>query len=418
MPPSSLHAGLPEAVRAQLAQGDWAGLAADLAAGRVDPGLRSGTGASLFECTLEALERLTRPAGSQAVPPAPMGLLDAFLAAGIGGQVYQEGRSTPVSMAAHYGQWAWASRMAWEGWPVEGPDGSALHALVDGRLQRALIEGEARTSSQEPVGNVRWLRPPAGDGNDGDHLPVPVWMDAAPAERGAILDLCSLLVDHGARLEFQDPTDEAPALTPLRRAIVHLDVTAVVALVAAGARLDARDPGWPQRPLELAVAGGSEGVVTALLDAGAPQDADPSLPPREALFNRPLVVAAQRGLAHLVPLLLERLPPDEQARWGAVAMHVGASQGHVPVLQALRGGGIPYSVRTESNQVTLLHQAAFGGNEGTLAFLVRRGLAWDAPDASGVTAADVLQSRHPHLAPRFGLTPRNVRVLFPGRKAP
>lgn len=415
--------GLPASVQAMLHPLDATAVVAALENGL--PGnLASAEGVPLYEYVLEALETQTRPVGDVSVPPAPMGLLHAFVQHGLTKQPFYDGQASVVSMALHYGQWGWAQALLEQGYPVEGPQGSALLALVDGRLQRAVIPGQAvlETPAGHPpatalTSNVHWLGPaPAED----DSISPAVWMSDSAQEHAAVGALVEQLVKTGARLEFQEKTpDESPGMTPLMRAIVNLDRTCVEALCSAGANLEARPEGLMQRPLELAIAGGSEGVVRALIAAGAPLGPDPSLPEAQALMNRPLVLAARRGVAHLIPVIAEAMEKSELTRWGTVAMHFAAAQGHVPVLTALRVMGIPYSARSIQGGYTPLHQAASGGHPETIAFLLRRGQKWDVANDNGVTAADVLRSRHPGLVARFGLeTANNVHVLFPHRSKP
>ena len=417
--------GLPASVQALLEAPDVEGLEKALDAG-LPANLASQGGIPLFEHLLASLERKTRATDALSVPPAPLSLLDAFVRHGLTDQAYYEGQATVVSMALHYGQWGWARHLIDQGFPVEGPHGSALLALVDGRLQRAVSPGsiELEAHQAEPAAsalssNVHWLGgpPPVAAENEG---PSPVWMDDSPEEQGNLEDLVATLVRAGARLEMrEDMGDGHLGLPPLMRAIANLDRTCVVALTKAGADLETRPEGLLQRPLELAIAGGSEGVVRALLQAGAPLGADPSLPEDQAIMNRPLILAARRGLAHLVPVIAEAMDKAEVERWGVVAMHFAAAHGHVPALRALRLEGIGYGARSLRGGFTPMHQAASGGHPDTIAFLLRRGQKWDTANDTGMTPADVLRSRHPGLVAQFGLSlGDNVRMIFPGRAKP
>lgn len=417
--------GLPASVKALLEAPDVAGLEKALDGG-LPANVASQGGIPLFEHLLAALERKTRAADALSVPPAPLSLLEAFFRHGLTNQAYYEGQATVVSMALHYGQWGWARHLVEKGFPVEGPNGSALLALVDGRLQRAVSPGgiEPPAPQDEPAAtslssNVHWLggQAAAAAENEG---PSPVWMDDSLEEQGNLEQLVGTLVRAGARLEMREDIGEGQwGLPPLMRAIVNLDRTCVVALAKAGADLETRPEGLQQRPLELAIAGGSEGIVRALIEAGAPLGADPSLIEEQAIMNRPLVLAARRGLAHLIPVIAEAMEKPEVERWGVVAMHFAAAHGHVPALRALRLEGIPYDAKSLRGGFVPLHQAASGGHPDTIAFLLRRGQKWDAANDAGMTPADVLRSRHPGLVAQFGLSlGDNVRMIFPGRAKP
>lgn len=417
------HQSLPDSVKALLVEP---------LSGALEQALNNGLPANLvafgeiplFEYALAMIESTTRSANALSVPQAPVSLLDAFVGQGLFRDGHYDGQTTAVGMCLHYGQWDWARHLMAQGFPLETDEGSALLCLVDGRLQRAIRpEQEGREPPASEMGtNVHWLdhsvpaEPVEPEVEDG----APVWMSDTPAEQLVLENLVADLVAAGAKLEFREPDEEGRLLPPpLMRAILNNDLGCTVALAKAGADLTTRPPDLTGRPLEIAIAAGSKAIVGALLDAGAPMGEDPSLPPEQAIMNRPLVLAARRGLAHLIPILGEALPMEQRQVDGVVAMHFAASSGHVPVMRALRQLGIPYDARSLRGGYTPMHQAASGGHVDAISFLLRRGQKWDLTDEAGLTPEDVLRSKHPGLVAQFGLAPSsNVRMLFAGRSRP
>ena len=418
----TLHSrsGFPASVQQWLNEGDWEGLRKALKEG-LPANLAEGDAVSLFESVLAVLEQTGRSGTSINVEPGPIALLEAFVQAGLTQHTTHDGQGTAVSMAVHYGQWGWAHRLMDEGYPVEPPRASVLGSLIDGRLQRAIRAGvgpvldSEKPSSTELSSNVHWIGTP--EQATDDEGPSPVWMADTPEGQAALDGLVQRLVDNGARLNA--PESGEGSVTPLARSIANLDRGSMLALIRAGADLSAHVHAGGGRPLELAVVGGSVGLVQALLEAGAPLGLDPNLPMAQALLNHPLSLAAQRGHARLMAPLAQALGEEAMETYWKLAMHLAAIQGHVPVLKALRILGVPYHATTQAGQ-TALHQAAAGGHPDTIAFLLRRGLKWEATNEAGVSAVDTLRAHHPHLVKAFGLSlGSNVHALpFPRRPKP
>lgn len=418
------HQGLPDSVKALLVEPLSGGL---------EQALNNGLPANLvafgeipmFEYALAMIESTTRSANALSVPQAPLSLLDAFMRQGLFQEGHYGDQTTAVGMCLHYGQWGWAKHLMAHGFLAETPSGSALLNLIDGRLQRAIRPGESAEDTlaqpgSEMSSNVHWLGQEATADEPEQGAVAPVWMSDTPEEQQVLEALVADLVAAGANLEFRELDEEGRLLAPpLMRAILNTDLGCTVALVKAGADLHTRPTDLTGRPLEIAIAAGSKAIVSALLDAGAPLEEDPSLQPEQAIVNRPLVLAAHRGLGHLIPVLGEAMAPEQRQRDGVIAMHFAAAGGHVPVMRALRQLGITYDARSIRGGYTPLHQAASGGHVDAISFLLRRGQKWDLTDEAGLTPEDVLRSRHPGLVAQFGLTPSsNVRMLFAGRIRP
>lgn len=432
-----------------LERADWAGLIEALDNG-LPANLESQGDVPLFEHVLFAFEDKARRPGQVDVPQAPVELLEAFLRNGLNKEGCYRGQATHVSVAVNYGQWAWAHRLLQEGFVVEQPQQSALVAMTAGRLHRALAKGMAQVDPQEGEATVGTLAPDPLVGSNvhafpsakarSNQPPEPqssaeeaaisygqrgssILFEDSDEEQSRINDMVAALIASGARLDVRTPLQDMLGakeskshFPPLMHAIYHLDEGMVSAMVAAGADLHARPSDLPYRPLEMAISRGSASLVQRLIDAGAPVGLDPSYEGQAQLLVHPLVLCVRLGLEHLVDTVARAMPQEQVSEFGEVAMHVAAAQGNVSGMRAVRQLGIAYDVSTQGNGFKPIHQAAFTGNEESLAFLLRRGQRWDATSNSGLTPQDILASNHPHMMARFGLSlPSNVRTLF-GRK--
>ena len=419
---------LPESLTRLIESQDWEGLIQRLDAG-MPANLVALGDVALIEQVLMTLETFNRVPPSASVAPGPLPLLEAFLRHGLHPDGYYEGQSTAIAMVLNYGQWAWAHRLLDEGFPVEGPRGSVLLSLIDGRLQRAIAASPTLGLEDEPL-PPEILADPGDDPSPGRDLAPEtlaaeegaVWglQDETQEEREALTTLVRRLVAGGADLERADQMDgdTKPAMSPLFLAIAHLDVAMIDSLLAAGANPTAAPPGWALRPIDWAVQRGSVAVVHALVRNGVPLEPNPSLPPGFDLEAHPLVRAAHLGRAALFEPLAAGMTQSDLAFFGTMAMHKAAACGHVDCMQALRLLRIPFNAQSSLGTVPM-HQAARVGEEKVLGFLLRRGQKWDSPtNQQGETPKDTLLRFHPELAGRFGLSlPDNVRPLF-GRRSP
>lgn len=445
--------GLPPAIIKMLQEGDFKGLEKALDNG-LPVNLESHGDVPLFEHVLYAIEARNRKEGRVDVPPPPKELVDAFLRNGLAkGSVY-DGASTHVLLAAHYGQWELVQRLMDEGFEVEVPGQSALVSMTVGRLLRGLTRGldewdreddealeeEAQSTAPDPLisGNVHAfpsrLQPSLSIKEDSPSTAASstqeggggILIQDSPAEQIRLNAVVKALVDAGASLEVRVPMDHLDTqakssknFPPLMHAIYHLDGAMVEAMVRAGADLHSRPADLPYRPLELAITRGSVPLVEGLIAAGAPLTPEPSLEGQAQKLAHPLVLCVRMGLPHLIESVSQAMSEEDRKEYGLVAMHVAAANGDIPCMRAVRLQGIPYNAPTSLNGFKPIHQAAFSGNEETLAFLLRRGEQWDSATESGLTAKDILSSHHPHLLERFGMDmPTNVRTLFGRRPKP
>lgn len=431
---------LPLTLRAALSSQDWPGMIRALDDG-LPVGMVMSNGQSLFEGVLGQMESVLGPCSvsHQDMQQAPLEVLEAFVRNGLSPLPAGPGGVTAVAICVAHGQWTWADYLLDRGFPSEAENGSVLLALLEGRFQRwvkaasgpdfeeqpdprSLSETEPEPDIPSNVTRFPGSRrsPPSASVIRLDFsLPPPP--NGTPEEQSRIRELVCRLALDGARLEAriqsEDDSSGLLGLTPLMAAIIIMDIPCVVALIEAGADVATRPEGLSQSPLEMAISRGSLPIVSLLVEAGAAQDLDRSLPFAKAIQNQPLVLASRLGLPNLIPVLFGALSEKNKKSFGMPAMHFAASAGYVPVMEALNRCGIDYSIPTRVNGFHPIHQSAYCGRISALEFLLEQGCSFSDTTESGVSAEDILRSHHPELLSHFKLNNQsNVHVLLPLKK--
>ena len=161
----------------------------------------------------------------------------------------------------------------------------------------------------------------------------------------------------------------------LHSAAAQGQLTVIEALLAHGANINARDQ-YEQTPLYLAARSGQTKVVQALLKAGA----DPS--PEGA--RQPLHAAARQGHAEVARLLIEGgVEVDADIDRGTTALYVAAVQGHGAVIQQLTEAGASLKIRHYEHGTPL--RAAVSADElESVEALIKAGADVNDPGNSGL----------------------------------
>lgn len=137
--------------------------------------------------------------------------------------------------------------------------------------------------------------------------------------------------------------------TPLMDKVVAGDATAVSALIAKGADVNARNSyGWTA--LSHAARAGNTELVKLLLAHGADANA------RDQSGWTPLMRAAMKGHAEAVRVLLEHgaAVNDKEKEEGWTALHWAAARGHDQVVAILLSHGADYTLRTQDGLTPLM----------------------------------------------------------------
>ncbi|KAK3273520.1 hypothetical protein CYMTET_18244 [Cymbomonas tetramitiformis] len=143
----------------------------------------------------------------------------------------------------------------------------------------------------------------------------------------------------------------------------------------AGAKVDAED-GEGRISLTLALAGGHESVVAALLEAGAGVNAGTG--------QRPVHAAAERGMVEMLRVLVDKgAEVDAEDGAGRTALTVALAFGQEAAARALLEAGAGVNAGTGRRP---LHGAAEGGMMEILRELVDKGADVEAEDGEGRTA--------------------------------
>lgn len=136
--------------------------------------------------------------------------------------------------------------------------------------------------------------------------------------------------------------------------------------------------------LHIAAKKGHLGIVADLLDAGATLEA------RDFVRQTPLMVAAQSGQAHVVKFLLQEMKadPNLHASEGYTALMYAARKGCPACVTLLLDAGADINA-VMGGKLNALHFAAFAEKNAqeTADILLKRGIAFDAPDNIGQTPA-------------------------------
>jgi len=202
-------------------------------------------------------------------------------------------------------------------------------------------------------------------------LAIPALAADAPladaAERNGFREL-KTAIEHHADVKAAQPD----GMTALHWAVLHDNLEAVTALLAAGADAAAKTR-YNVTPLSIACTNGSEKIVAALLDAGA--DANATLAGNET----PLMIAARTGRLGPVKLLLARgADVNAKEREGQTAAMWAAADGHAEVMSALIDAGADLRTPLKSG-FTPLFFAVREGRIEVVRLLLAAGLDVDEP---------------------------------------
>ena len=206
-----------------------------------------------------------------------------------------------------------------------------------------------------------------GSGSDGSSI-------LSLAARGACEELVNDLLQAGA-----DPNmDVQPECRALHWGVRCGSEGIVSALLAAGANKNALDCDL-QSPLIVAACRDRLEIGNALMDAGADVEI------RDGEGYNALDVAAQRGFVAIVKAILRHGADVNAAHEGATALHWAVHRGQVGVIDALVEAGANIEAKTAVRELTPLCVAASEPNCNTVRSLLQHGADVHARDDRGNT---------------------------------
>jgi len=171
--------------------------------------------------------------------------------------------------------------------------------------------------------------------------------------------------------------------SPLDEAIARGNLAAVLQHLAAHPSDLAGTPDTALAPLHQAILRNRTEIALALLGAGANVDA----PDRSQ--RTPLHLAVERANVPLVEALLARKArPNERDRMGWTPLHHAAAKDKVAVARALLAGGADPKVLSERGG-TPLHEAAASGGAEMVRLFLDAGVDPTIVSKLGVTALDI-----------------------------
>lgn len=186
--------------------------------------------------------------------------------------------------------------------------------------------------------------------------------DLVQAASGGRVDTILALIASGA-----DPNARSGGYTPLLAAAYHGNQTAIEALLAHGAEIEAKLAEDGSTPLMLAVRNGHVGAAWALLKRGANPEA------RRSDDVTALMVAATRGDLKPVNLLLHHgANVNARSQKGMSALILAAEVDDPRVIQRLLEAGADVSLKTTEG-ITALHAALIRGNRNAAKILLEHG---------------------------------------------
>ena len=346
------HRPLPAHLLAMIEESAWGRVGQALQDG-LSANLKGAEGETLFGIVLRVLSYEGKQ-GDTASAYGPLALLETFLEKGLNPQLSPQ--RTTITEAVAAGQWPWVHRLLKEGHPVELPDGRpVLFALLEGRMARRLrgLEGQDWGDGLNAISKAKFN--------------VDTRTEIAEIHR-----VVAALVEHGAKVEALDDDEDAEfATTPLILSVLYGDPVMVDALLSCGASVQAP---WHEET--------SEEYMGQM---------------------HPIALAAKEGCTAILDELLGHAGLDVLGLYGADAMHVAASRGHVECLSVLERHGIPFDAPSRSGGFRPLHQAALHGHKIAIDWLLGRGDQWSAPSEFGVTPGAVLDQYHPALSRAYGV---------------
>lgn len=167
------------------------------------------------------------------------------------------------------------------------------------------------------------------------------------------------------RCNEQDKTGS----TPLHYATWNGNIADVKALLSLGARVNTRNK-LRQNPFHIACKNGCYDVVLLLMN-----DVDGSRLKNEQDEDgqSPLHIAAAKGYAEIVNILLQRGAIISKSKSNSTALHLAAAGDHIPCVHSLLSVHLYLLNMEDHNGNTALHLAATNGHATTVNLLLRAG---------------------------------------------
>lgn len=197
------------------------------------------------------------------------------------------------------------------------------------------------------------------------------------------LRIVQMLLKHGADANAKDNMGSTPLFYAVGRnqtAVAQYLLThGAKADVAVEQRVDGVSTGKTITPLLLAVRQANPQMVHLLLQHGASV--------RGASGSAALYSAVSAGNVGIVKVLLQAGadPVSRDNPQSATPLHVAAGNGHLPVMEVLKGYYKSVDTRDNSGR-TPLHFAALGGKAQAVRWLLQHGADVNAVDQAGGTA--------------------------------
>jgi ankyrin repeat protein len=169
--------------------------------------------------------------------------------------------------------------------------------------------------------------------------------------------------------------------TPLHRAASNGHVAIMVALIDAGADLEAIGEPAMAHPLHAAALTNQAEAEALLIGRGASVDA------RDAGGRTPLMVAASFGNVDAAAALLAHGadPRAVDISWMDTPIHYAAYAGSVEIAELLLAYGADLNARSGNNGATAVHRAATGDKPAMIEYLAAQGADLNLRDTPGLT---------------------------------
>ena len=330
---------------------------------------------------------------------------DALIAAGADLDARAADGDTPLHLAADGGRVAMVSLLiaATASLNVKNDDDKApLHLAVDGghaAVADALIAAGADLDARAANGDTPLHLAAAGGRvdmvflliaataslnvkNDDDKAPLHLAADGGHA--AIVTELIAAGAYWGDAAcgseEIVNPANAAPpCLNLLRQAVTRGDFSAVRALLAAGADVDARDAN-NNTALHLAADTGRDVMVSLLIQATA------SLNVQNNDGDTPLHLSAEAGHVTVVSLLIQATASlnVKNNTYGDTPLHAAALAGHAAIVDALIAAGAGVNEQNNDDR-TPLHFGVSSNNVGIVDALIAAKASVNVKDVSDST---------------------------------
>ncbi|KAK4868449.1 hypothetical protein LT330_007171 [Penicillium expansum] len=285
----------------------------------------------------------------------------------------QDNFTTPLSLAAQYGQEAIVRLLLDRGVDVDAQTGWYQTALIAACYQGHLNVVEILLNSNADINAESEIygTPLAAASEAGNWRLVTFLLDrgAAPNSQGSggdtalasaafqgQEDIVQILLDHHADVNQREGAALIAACRNGHEKVVRI-------LLDNGANPNAENGGHSS-PLVAASMNGNQQIVHMLLESGARINADSYLGPA-------LVAAAKKGKGHMVQVLLENgANINAFSRLQGCALHAAASSGNGQIVQMLLDRGADSNIRAGVYK-TPLRAAMMGGHQEVATLLKR-----------------------------------------------